>query len=168
LEPISDEPSFRPSDTNNVCFYDSRIGKYVAYVRVWDPWRKVGRCEFEDLRNWDREIVVFSYDEVDWRGLDKELFSEMDFYNSSAVKCPLARDIYLMFPSAYYHYKTKTRRNDDPLDIQFAVSRDGISWIRLDRRPFIRLGKKGSWCSGDQEGTKGPRGDQIDLSIFTL
>jgi len=49
-EPISDRPSFRPSDTNNVCFYDERIKKYVTYVRVWDPWRKVGRCEFEDLR----------------------------------------------------------------------------------------------------------------------
>ena len=147
-EPISDEPSFRPSDTNNICFYDYRIDKYVAYVRVWDPWRKVGRCEFEDLRDWGREIVVFSYDEEDWRGLDKELFSEMDFYNSSAIKYPLAKDVYLMFPSAYYHYKTKIRRNDGPLDIQFAISRDGVNWVRLDRRPFIRLGKEGSWCSG--------------------
>ncbi len=42
-------PVFRPSDTNNICFFDNRIGRYVGYVRVWDPMRKVGRCEFSDV-----------------------------------------------------------------------------------------------------------------------
>ncbi|HDH07038.1 MAG TPA: hypothetical protein ENF87_01585 [Thermoproteales archaeon] len=155
-EPISDKPSFRSSDTNNICFYDNRIGKYVAYIRVWDPLRKVGRCVFDDLRDWGEAEVVFSYDDEDWEGLDKSIFSGMDFYNSSAVKYPLADDVYLMFPSAYYHYRveealkrgSKKPKNDGPLDIQFAISRDGVNWNRFDRKPFIRLGEAGSWSSG--------------------
>jgi len=102
------------------------------------------------------ETVVFSYDEEDWSGLDEKLFSEMDFYNSSAVKYPLADDVYLMFPSAYYHYRVEVAesmcsrhpRNDGPMDIQFATSRDGVNWVRIDRKPFIRLGKSESWCGG--------------------
>jgi hypothetical protein len=34
------------------------------------------------------------------------------------------------------------------LDIQMAVSRDGIHWHRLDRRPYIELGPEGSLDSG--------------------
>ncbi|MGH9343468.1 MAG: hypothetical protein ACRD19_06890, partial [Terriglobia bacterium] len=67
---MEDSPAFRPSDTNNICFYDPSISKYVGYVRVWDPMRKVGRCVFDDITNWGKEQVVFSYDEDDERGLD--------------------------------------------------------------------------------------------------
>ena len=37
------------SDTDNQAFYDSRIQKYVAYVRMYNPWRKVGRVETDDI-----------------------------------------------------------------------------------------------------------------------
>lgn len=155
-EPLSNKPSFRLSDTDNICFYDNRIGRYVAYVRVWAPLRKVGRCEFNDLKDWGEAQVVFSYDEEDLEHLDKDLFDAMDFYNSSAVKYPLAEDVYLMFPSAYYHYRREVAEkmgsthpdNDGPMDIQFAVSRDGVHWTRHDRRPFIPLGKTGGWNGG--------------------
>ncbi|MFB0502883.1 MAG: hypothetical protein ACETWE_03535 [Candidatus Bathyarchaeia archaeon] len=137
---LSDKPSFRPSDTGNVCFWDGRTGSYVAYVRVWAPMRKVGRCEFNDITNWGKEKTTFSYDELDP--------PDMDFYNSAAVKYPYADDVYLMFPSAYHHYPEPPKgkhRNDGPLDIRFAVSRDGIAWKRPDRGPFIPLGVKGQW-----------------------
>ncbi len=153
---MKNSPAFRASDTNNICFYDNSISRYVGYVRVWDPMRKVGRCEFEDITSWGKESVVFSYDDEDQRGLDRDLFSGMDFYTSAASKYPGASNVYLLFPSAYYHYRESTARkmgsvdprNDGPLDIQLATSRDGKKWNRLDRRPFIRLGRAGQFdCS---------------------
>lgn len=152
---MKNSPAFRPSDTNNICFYDNRIGHYVGYVRVWDPWRKVGRCEFDDITNWGKEQVVFSYDEEDERGLDRALFSRMDFYTSAATKYPGVSNAYLFFPSAYYHYQvamatkmgSAAPKNDGPLDIQFATSRDGKTWKRLDRNPFIHLGRAGTFDS---------------------
>jgi hypothetical protein len=153
---MKDSPAFRASDTNNICFYDNSISRYVGYVRVWDPMRKVGRCEFDDITSWGKENVVFSYDDEDQRGLDRDLFSGMDFYTSAASKYPGTSNVYLLFPSAYYHYRESTARkmgsvdpkNDGPLDIQLATSRDGKKWNRLDRRPFIRLGEAGQFdCS---------------------
>lgn len=152
---LKNSPAFRASDTNNICFYDNRISHYVAYVRVWDPLRKVGRCEFDDIRSWGKEQVVFSYDVEDQRGLDRDLFSAVDFYTSAASKYPGTDDVYLLFPSAYYHYQEAMARkmrsvdpkNDGPLDIQFAMSRDGKVWSRLDRKPFIHLGMAGTFDS---------------------
>lgn len=137
---LSDEPSFRPSDTANICFWDDHIGKYVAYVRVWSPMRKIGRCEFTDLTDWGKEEIVFSYDELDPQ--------DMDFYNSAALKYPYADNVYLIFPSAYHHFPEPPigkHRNDGILDIRFAVSRDGVAWKRPDRGSFIPLGVKGGW-----------------------
>ncbi len=153
---LKDSPAFRPSDTNNIAFYDNQIGKYVGYVRVWDPLRKVGRCVFDDFTDWGKEKVVFSYDAEDERALDHGLFSAMDFYTSAALKYPHAANAYFIFPSAYYHYQeaaarrmgSTSPRNDGPLDIQFAASRDGATWKRLDRRPFIGRGTAGGYASG--------------------
>ena len=87
---------------------------------MWDSMRKVGRCEFDDITDWGKEQVVFSYDAEDLRGLDPRVFSTtafaqgggtlkskpaMDFYTSAAWKYPRAENVYLMFPSAYYHYQ---------------------------------------------------------------
>ena len=67
---LKDSPAFRDSDTNNVCFFDNRIGRYVGYVRMWAPMRMVGRCEFDDITNWGKEETVFSSDAEDLQGLD--------------------------------------------------------------------------------------------------
>lgn len=153
FKPLYDHPSFRASDTANICFFDERIGKYVAYIRDWAKWRKVGRCEFDDLSNFGREKIVFSYDDKDQEKLDRSRFDQMDFYNSSAIKYPYAANAYFMFPSAYYHFlpsvsQAHDKTNDGVLDIQFAASRDGIHWDRIDREPFIPRGGKGSGTEG--------------------
>jgi len=138
--PLSDRPSFRSSDTGNVAFWDERIGRYVAFVRVWAPLRMVGRCEFDDLRDWGQEQIVFRYDESDP--------PHMDFYTNAAVKYPFADSVYLIFPSAYFHYPEPPEgkfSNDGLLDIRLAVSRDGIHFTRPHRRPFVGLGVSGSW-----------------------
>ena len=37
------------ADSANLAFNDSRLKKYVAYIRVWSPVRKVGRIETDDI-----------------------------------------------------------------------------------------------------------------------
>lgn len=138
--PVSDKPSFRSSDTGNVAFFDDRIGRYVAYVRMWAPMRKVGRCEFDDLADWGKERLVFGYDKQDP--------PRLDLYTNAAVKYPFADNLYLMFPSPYYHYPDPPRgkyRNDGPLDVRLAVSRDGVRWSSVDRSPFVPLGVEGEF-----------------------
>ncbi len=135
--PMFDKPSFRASDTNNVVFFDDRIGRYVAYMRGWEPLRVVVRCEFDDLSDFGQERIVFAADDEDFARMDKTRFKEMDFYNSSAIKYPYAANTYFAFPSAFYHFPHNTFQGI--VDIQFATSRDGIKWTRLDRDPFIAL-----------------------------
>ena len=118
-------------DTQNVAFWDDRIGKYVAYTRMWYPWRKVGRSETSDLSSFPDPVVCFEYD-----GEDPE---NLDFYTSACIKYPYAENAYFMFPSAFYR-EPGERHMSGPLDIQLAVSRDGAEWSRPERRPFIRLG----------------------------
>ena len=36
-------------DTQNMAFYDRRTGNYLAFVRTWNPWRRVGLIETDDL-----------------------------------------------------------------------------------------------------------------------
>ncbi|MBI3922927.1 MAG: hypothetical protein HY318_16015, partial [Armatimonadetes bacterium] len=127
-------------DTANQAAWDTRLRKYVAYLRVWNPMRKVGRVEMEDiLKPWpyDRSVkpyhiwgedkvpvtsveipTVFGYDEQDP--------APSDHYNAAAVEYPWAADSYFMFPSAYYHFPEPPigkYGNDGLLDIQMAVSR---------------------------------------------
>jgi hypothetical protein len=152
-------------DTQNQVFWDDLRKKYVAYVRrgndarpgdpnAGDPvfkngklvtlpqqmpdpnnLRKVGRSESAELgAGWPEPEITFSYDANDPPG--------SDHYNPCVIKYPYAARAYFMFPSAMSQYPENPA--DGPLDIQMATSRDGITWNRLDRRPYVRLGLKGA------------------------
>ena len=157
----------RSYDTQNQIFWDDRVGRYVAYVRLNAPKarrepggalvgdRQIGRSESPDLKQFSEPKVVFFRDQIDpWNS---------DHYNPCVVKYPLAASAYLMFPSAYYHYPESVRRNDGPLDIQLATSRDGIEWTRVDRRPYVGLGVDGSFDDSMLYMTVGmlQRGDEL-------
>jgi hypothetical protein len=139
------KPSFRPADTNNILFFDNRIGRYVAYMRSWAPLRAVGRCEFDDLRDFGQDSIVLACDDEDQAALDKTRFTDVSFYNSSAVKYPYAENAYFAFPSPFYHYPEPPANrlaNDGITDIQLAVSRDGVHWSRPSRQAFMPLQEK--------------------------
>jgi hypothetical protein len=147
-----------PGDMPNQAFYDSRLKKYVAYLRVWAPLRKIGRIETSDLtqpwpadqtvppscRDWTGNTItveghvipiVFSYDQLDP--------NPSDHYNAACVQYPWADDAYFMFPSPYRHYPEpplSKYANDGLVDIQTATSRDGVHWNRLSREPYVSLG----------------------------
>ncbi len=152
-------------DSQNVIFWDDRLGKYVAYFRKNVPrfpgraalrTRTVARAESATLASFgtvEAAPVVF---EADARRVarfalpDRENLSRVDAYTSGAIKYPWAQDAYFMFPAEYYHYDADLAefRNEVPinagaLDVRFAASRDGIQWQRYDHRPFVALGMKG-------------------------
>lgn len=82
-----------------------------------------------------------------------------DIYTPCVHQYPWATDAYFSFPAVYRHYPSGSEfdtlaagkdergrfRNDGCLDVQLGVSRDGITWSRPDRRPYVPLGFKGSW-----------------------
>jgi len=147
-------------DTANQAFYDTRLKKYVANIRVWNPLRKIGRVEMDNiLEPWpftplekpyhiwgegkiavpSREVpIVFSYDEKDP--------PNSDHYNAACIQYPWADDAYFMFPSLYRHFPDPPKGkwgNDGYVDIQMAVSRDGIHWTRPSREPYVPMGLEG-------------------------
>ena len=141
-------------DTRNGIFWDSRINKYVAYIRKnvpessdegWTQGRSVARGESGTLADFgdanDLPVVM--------RAGGRE-----DIYTFSAVKYPWAENVYLAFPTLYYHYdkwhsdfSEETPTNAGVLDARFAVSRDGINWNNFKWEPFVPLGMNGEFDS---------------------
>ena len=108
------------TDSQNMAFYDNQREKYVFYFRGWthDLLRTVIRFEADDfLAPWpvdkpgpnslykhealyptitNEAQVVIKADERDPK--------PSDFYNPSVVKYPGAPNVYLAFPSMFFHY----------------------------------------------------------------
>ncbi len=155
-----EKSSYPQADTTIAAFFDNRIGRYVGWVRVPGNGRAVGRCEFDDPRDWGAATRVFHADEEDVRYLDKALFNGMDYYCGGVNAYRPAPGIYFGFPAAYYHFHreaslrrgrggTRSPGNDGNIEAQLITSRDGIHWNRPDRgRPFIPRGPDGSWDCG--------------------
>ena len=109
-------------DVQNMLFWDDRLGLYVGYIRVRDTqivdeaaeaagrgsYRCVGRITSPDFREWSPLEVVFEADAQDlgipvpWQRDDPR--PNIDFYTNCAMKYPWAEDVYLMLPSAFYHW----------------------------------------------------------------
>ena len=144
-------------------WWDERLGKYVAYerrdgvntivdrveeaARILTGGRDVffrpsvrsratSRVELDDIYStWTQPPdFVFSTDELDPPGTD--------FYQTSACRYPWAEDVYLAFPPLYRHTPPPVGLdgNDGPLCTQFACSRDGVFWMRPERKPYLRPG----------------------------
>jgi len=146
-------------DSQNVMFWDDGLKKYVAFVRRnlkggedKGQGRAVARAESDRLGGFpltqDLPVVFFPEPADDVHGGQ----SVVDYYNSAALRYPWADNAYYMFPQAYYHYTRKlaefTKKlpvNAGPMDTAFAASRDGLTWQRYDREPFIPLGMKGEF-----------------------
>jgi len=133
------------SDSQIATFWDDQLGKYVHYPRVIHRGRATGRVETSRMDEvWPEQIpVVLSADDQDPPGVD--------LYTNSAQKYAPAPNVYLAFPTPYYHYDHAERTylneptlrrggktNDGTIDTQLAVSRDGRKWIRY-RTPYVPL-----------------------------
>lgn len=79
-----------------------------------------------------------------------------DVYVTSAIKYPLAPDAYLAFPSIYFHYRgdgpatrqvlgaKDRKRGSGVVEVQLAVSRDGLSWKRYARPAYAGIDDGGA------------------------
>ena len=148
-------------DTANQAAWDRQRGKYVAYVRKWDPLRKVGRMEMDDImQSWpytklgDQAYFIWGRDKIPVPsremptafGYDDRDPVVSDHYNPAVVEYPWAQSAYFAFPSAYMHFPEPPigkYGNDGLLDIQMAVSRDGVEFHRVERGPYVPLGLPG-------------------------
>ena len=107
------------TDSQNMAFFDDQLGKYVFYFRGWthnlmrtvvrfeadnflDPWpvtkpgpKSVYKHEARYPVISNEAQVVIQTDETDP--------DPTDYYNPSVVKYPEAPDVYLAFPSMFFH-----------------------------------------------------------------
>lgn len=163
-------------DGENSMMFDPRIGRYVAYFRQWirrsegtyhdapiSPLRTVGRLEVENsLEPWPcpptkKPFHLWGPKNLPTPGpefqtvlaCDDEDPPECDFYDHGVMRYPWADEVYLAFPVLYRHSPDPPgkRRNDGLCDVQLAVSRDGVHWLRY-RVPYIGLGTEGSPDAG--------------------
>ncbi len=163
-------------DTQKQAWWDPRLNKYVVYLKLvfreenapqypfvepiegdppvvapklMRPGRSIGRLEMDDITEpWpdDQTQTVLAADEHD------PPYS--DIYHHGVYPYPYAADTYFMFPLTYQHFRADetTVKNDGLNDGQFCASRDGIHWMRYDRKPYIPRGLAGE---PDHGGTHG-------------
>jgi hypothetical protein len=164
------------NDTAYSVFWDDRIKKYVQYSRAKPIDRdqiefykkhfsgyegrrtvlKVGRSVSDDFLHWSKEEIVLEPDAVDRAGSPQGL-TRMDFYGGNISRYREAQNVYIGLPNAYYHWMFdltrkwwtgKYMQEPSTMDVQLALSRDGVHWHRTPKRkPFIRLGHEGTFWS---------------------
>lgn len=129
------------SDTQSVAEYDARTGKYVLYVRGWEPQSNAGyggrrivmRTESAEFGNFPAPVPVLS--------MGPQEAPDVDIYTNSYQRWPGASQAYLMTPAIYH-------RSADTVDLRLASSHDGLRWQFVQQQPFIANGDAGSGCEG--------------------
>ena len=157
----------RFTDNPTIMLWDERISRYVVYLRAlaYDTpnQRRIARIELDDpLRPWpihaskdprpfmdiENAPVVLAADEED--------DPDSDIYYNAATIYEEAADTYLMFTTHFRHFSPdrhpfvkppRPGRWEDfgPLEVQLAVSRDGIRWSRPSRDAYFPVGLPDEW-----------------------
>jgi len=154
-------PLFRfLSDTQNVAFWDQRLGAYVLYLRGWNPkYRTVVRATLPSITQPSPVVpsgkgrpagteggLRYVLDELPTVfATDAQDPTRTDIYNMAAQPYPLDPAWYVAFPAFLRRspasdapgYRGSHR---GPVEIQFAGSRDGIAWHRYDRAAYASPG----------------------------
>jgi len=122
------------SDTQQVVYFDEKLGKYVGYFRSnYQRRRSISRSETEDFRHWPVPRIILTPG-------PEEMPSD-DFYTNGYTKYPSTTCTHLMFSSIYH-------RDTDTVDVRLASSVDGIAWNWVSKEPIIEQGEPGEWGTG--------------------
>lgn len=140
-------------------YYRSKFGEDDRFAGL-SRERSVGRTLSGDFLHWSSETQVIAPDRIDNQNLPSGLPRRLDFYGGNVVKYAETPRAYIAMPNVFYHWKldrftkyrikywTDTRYLPSTIDVQLVTSRDGIDWNRApQRKPFLRLGPKGSFWS---------------------
>ncbi|MDG3002466.1 hypothetical protein [Paludisphaera mucosa] len=155
------------TDNPPLVHWDERIGKYLIYTRALaydsENQRRIGRIETDDvLKPWPHrkgraDRMFSSTDNLDVVYMaDEEDDPHSDVYYNSTAIYPEAQDVYLMFPTHFRHFSPERNpfiRPPTPgrwedfgmLEVQLAVSRDGVKWERPGRDPYVPGGLADEW-----------------------
>jgi len=155
------------TDNPTIVLWDARIGKYVIYLRAlaYDSpnQRRIARIETDDpTKPWPfRETkdprAFFSTDNANVvLAADDEDDPESDIYYNAATIYNGAQDTYLMFTTQFRHLSPKRHpfvvpprpgqwEDFGPLEVQLAVSRDGVHWQRPTREAYFPMGLTDEW-----------------------
>ena len=155
------------TDNPTIVMWDERIGKYIIYLRAlaYDSpnQRRIARIEVLDpLQPWPyRESTdprpFLSTDNVSVvLQADDEDDPDSDIYYNAATIYSEAQDAYLMFTTQFRHFSPQRHpfvraprpgqwEDFGPLEVQLAVSRDGINWQRPSREPYFPTGLVDEW-----------------------
>ena len=134
----------RSSDSHVLLGWDGLHDKYVAYCRPsvheGNKTRRIGRCVSDDFVKWTDPEDVLAPDEGDPPG--------MEFYGMPVFKY---EGLYVGQLFAYHAPPEEPQiRFAGTMDVQLAISRDGMAWERAgDRKPFIPNGPPGSIDAGE-------------------
>jgi hypothetical protein len=155
------------TDNPTIVSWDERIGKYVIYMRAHKigeaNQRRIARIETDNpLKPWPykgtrNNINLFCVENADVVLQADEGDAPMsDMYYNSATSYPWGEDVYLMFPANFRHFGPREQPFIRPnaqgqwedfgmLEVQLAVSRDGVHWDRPTREPYFPTGLANEW-----------------------
>jgi hypothetical protein len=155
------------TDNPTIVHWDQRIGKYVIYTRAFcydnENQRRIGRMETDDpLKPWpykktDNERLFPSIENLPVvLAADEEDGPHADMYYNASVVYPWAQDVYLMNVALFRHFSPQRNPYIRPrqpgqwedfgmLEVQLAVSRDGIHWNRPSREAYFPTGLADEW-----------------------
>jgi len=128
-------------------------------VSGYENLRSVARIETDDLlKPWpvslsaEQETVYATANQVPMVATADAWDGFADFYVHATTVYPYAQNVYLMFPTFFRHLHPSRQPYfhgfDDangPLETTLAVSRDGIHWDRVDRKPYVPMGRTDEW-----------------------
>lgn len=141
--------------------WDDRLQKWVLYLRAHRPHRCFGRVEVEAGKLGEpypfQPLPGKNYDPPGSVALTSELPIVMDRdeedppggqpYTMNAWKDFQAEDAYFAFVPMWYDARRGTGASDR-VEVQLAVSRDGVEWRRPWRTPLISPGSPSLAASG--------------------
>lgn len=154
-------------DNPTVVHWDERIKKYAIYTRAFDydseNQRRIGRIETDDpLKSWpfkktEKHRLFPSIENIPVvYSADKDDDPHSDVYYNAAGPYLWADGVYLMFPAHFRHFSPQRHPFVRPrvkgqwedygmLEVQLAVSRDGVKWTRPERTAYIPNGLADEW-----------------------
>ena len=152
------------SDTQSCPFWDTRLGRYVTYLRYGPPnCRIVSRIESEDFVNWSPKVtILWPAPTNESRKVKMDRPFNTKHYGMRVM--PYER-LYVGLLSAYHGETIQKIPQDklwmDKMDVQLTFSRNGLTWQRVGANgaiPWRKMDDNRDWKKAAREAVFIPYG----------